>query len=398
MRVGSGKAQTGRRNLTAEIQAFVRALHAGSQEPEDPELASAGPATVGEEAPDVVGPGWTSEPRVPRAEGGRPGRVPLLSPGVDLGEANNVLYVVEILLKQAPEYVALRTTLVEILRAERKLVADVECGNTCGIVESGDAHLPQCDDSVTVAETRLLLQQQPLSLWSCVPGLQSEGFDRKVRVGCAGEKGRGVFAVRNLQRGEILCFYPAIAVGDIPSSSLPLPLVPERTPIPMSYRAEETPPCKADLDKYIYIWRTARDRKRMIVADGSSEELPYVAHLINDAASCAGPEEESLYLATALQKVNVDLVAVEDACVLAVAIRDIESGDELLMCYGVEYWRKTYEGPPATEWVTSSTDTTGVEGPWRRVGGTPCCAQPANSTSNELSGHLPGGADCRPAP
>ena len=174
-----------------------------------------------------------------------------------------------------------------------------------------------------------------------VDALKELGGNRPVREGDAGRRGRGLFATRRMRRGDVATVYPCdlMRVTDPDGSAVLLGgrLVPENE--------------RWKLSRYMQFLR--RD------ADGTTHEIcgdpskPFDAGACGHLANDPHPDPTKLgvpgdseafgrgmveYVLRIQGSANCAMRPHRGVCVLLVATRDVEAGEELLVPYGYEYW------------------------------------------------------------
>ena len=166
-----------------------------------------------------------------------------------------------------------------------------------------------------------------------------------VKSGDAGSRGLGLFTTRNVKKGQVLTMYPCdyvILPGDTPDVSRVF-----------AAKAACHSPTTEQIDKYKQILKTTRDGniQTQISADASITHLPHAnAHLINDPHPNIGSIKKTPTSAAEYGQALMDYESsVKDllncrfeprggSYVLAIATKDIDEGQEILVPYGYEYW------------------------------------------------------------
>ncbi len=147
-------------------------------------------------------------------------------------------------------------------------------------------------------------------------------YEYPVEVKDAGEKGRGVFATRQIEKGEICCWYDGIVCS-----------CPDFTPLAANIFA-------ILVNGTFGYTQSLDDEKRCILA-GFLQPIRKggVAQLCNDASTTYKNRNNPLYK----KRINVDhdihYLSKEDTYVCLFRARQrIKKGQELLYSYGAEYW------------------------------------------------------------
>ena len=173
--------------------------------------------------------------------------------------------------------------------------------------------------------------------------------DQPLREGDAGAKGRGVFAMRAMKRGEVCTIYPChfFKVTDADGTRL-------------MGDGEKPPTCLLDAEfanrllKYSHFLQ--RERNGQVWELCGDPSRPFQAgacgHLINDPHpdvtkikrskdGCSKTFGHAMLEYILHMTMHANCVMKPHGsglCVLVVAARDIEEGEELLAPYGYEYW------------------------------------------------------------
>lgn len=157
--------------------------------------------------------------------------------------------------------------------------------------------------------------------------------------------GKGVFAKKDIKKGQIVTLYPGdIAIylpeGNNGDKTLSYNFFSDR----MSSRAEEGKNYYLDMSRY----SCSIDSKHIISGCPDFTDNPsYLGHMINDRFVCDHDKiTPEIYFELSLKKTNSMFVPIADNIQVAVvARRDIKAGEEIFVSYGVQYWnimRKKY--------------------------------------------------------
>lgn len=149
--------------------------------------------------------------------------------------------------------------------------------------------------------------------------------------------GKGVFAKKDIKKGEIITLYPGdVAIylpeGNNGDKTLSYNFFSDR----MASKAEEGKNY-LDLSKYSY----SIDTKHIISGCPDFVDNPsYLGHMINDRFVCDYDKiTPEIYLELSMKKTNSMFVPIADNIQVAiVARRDIKAGEEIFISYGVQYW------------------------------------------------------------
>ena len=143
--------------------------------------------------------------------------------------------------------------------------------------------------------------------------------------------GKGVFALRNIRRGEYITLYPADGIGF-------QPLAWRRDPFLAHMQVIVGDMDHATAARYsLSISKPMDDVGFMgAIGDPSKYDNPhYIGHMINDAVKLSSPEAAHVYLRVSSLRENC--IDAQNLNVM-VASRDIQAGEEIFYSYGVKYW------------------------------------------------------------
>eukprot|EP00929_Paragymnodinium_shiwhaense_P105874 TRINITY_DN70933_c0_g1_i1.p1 TRINITY_DN70933_c0_g1~~TRINITY_DN70933_c0_g1_i1.p1 ORF type:complete len:239 (-),score=6.60 TRINITY_DN70933_c0_g1_i1:414-1130(-) len=177
---------------------------------------------------------------------------------------------------------------------------------------------------------------------------------QRVHVGPSAIHGQGVFTLRDVKAGEVLTLYPGDAVRSYPvteggiGDARDAVVFGDHLPAHLRNRNDVL----HDLSSYCY----DVDGYYSIVGFPSlADDIAYVGHMCNDSASlpslvqmsegdCEPDDyerhiEDTVYWSESKGGQNADFVNLHDAHVAIVAKRDISAGQEVLLSYGLSYWR-----------------------------------------------------------
>lgn len=165
----------------------------------------------------------------------------------------------------------------------------------------------------------------------------------KVELKPSTTHGRGVFAKQDIKQGEIITLYPADIIVQYPlgrsnNKSMATARVSNR--MPESIHTEE----KA-VKEYLQQWqyKFEIDKNYSIVGHPDHTDNPtYLGHMINDRFSCDFNKiTPAMYIQLSLAKANAQFQSIDGVCIVAVATKDISSGEEVYVSYGPSFW-ETY--------------------------------------------------------
>ena len=152
--------------------------------------------------------------------------------------------------------------------------------------------------------------------------------------------GRGLFALRDVEAGELLTIYPADAL---------ITFDPARTKRGVMW-AEHVPEGLRDAAKLADVWveyELAPYEKSetgylysIIGIPDLDGDAAYAGHFINDGAALVAEGAAALdrYRADSASAANTDFEALEELHCGVVATRRIAEGEEILASYGANYW------------------------------------------------------------
>lgn len=155
------------------------------------------------------------------------------------------------------------------------------------------------------------------------------GKINKVYISKSEYHGNGVFASRDIKRGEIITLYPStyIFIGDKMITNLTNIEKKERQ---ITFDIKQ---------RYTY----AFDNNFMICGHPLALEDPsFVGHMVNDGVSLRSEKHSSLYNSVAPRKNNSIYYDIMNVCCAIVATRDIQKDEEVLVTYGCKYWNSLF--------------------------------------------------------
>lgn len=157
---------------------------------------------------------------------------------------------------------------------------------------------------------------------------------------CVGESvvhGRGLFSTRDLAKGELISFYPGDALIYFPEgdrSTLDDVSVTFGAHVPEAERDEEH--VLSDESRAYEIRISA---KMSIVGDPRRcDDAAYLAHMCNDADTCASQADEARYERESPERSNAEFIELEGCLYLLAATKPIPRGSEVFVSYGAGYW------------------------------------------------------------
>ena len=169
----------------------------------------------------------------------------------------------------------------------------------------------------------------------------------KVEIRPSKIHGKGVFAKQNIGKGEIITMYP----GDI------LRYYPNKDKgkggeggskcgIMANYVSDEMyreimkNPLDDNLVKYMF---DVNDSYNIIGHPDLISNPAYLGHMCNDGARSSTPGDVEIYLNVCLLLNNSMYYNIIDCHVAIMAYKDIKINEEILVSYGVNYWKHYYK-------------------------------------------------------
>jgi hypothetical protein len=150
--------------------------------------------------------------------------------------------------------------------------------------------------------------------------------------------GFGVFAKQNINKGEIITFYPGDFVQYCPNEDMYVP-----NHLTMIYRSQrfenkfgEVTDAKYRDNDYAF---EVNSFYGIIGCNHFTDDPNYLGHFINDGARTNSTEKSNeIYLQISNLKRNCQFHILKDLHVAIVATKNINIGDELFIRYGLNYW------------------------------------------------------------
>ena len=150
--------------------------------------------------------------------------------------------------------------------------------------------------------------------------------------------GLGVFAKQNINKDEIITFYPGDFVEYHPNEDSHLPN--HLTILYRSYRFENKFGEESDLkykdNDYAF---EVNSFYGIIGCNHFTDDPNYLGHFINDGAKTNSTEKQNeIYLKISNLKRNCKFHILKDLHVAIIATKNINIGEELFITYGLNYW------------------------------------------------------------
>lgn len=171
--------------------------------------------------------------------------------------------------------------------------------------------------------------------------------DVRCRVGPSPIHGSGLFAARDIRRGEVITHYPSHGFV-LSNSGTPNSIGGERlvfgamiidAPLPNAKRTQLRPP--TELERKTYNFAVQPDVDIIGYPDMLDSHL-LLAHMANDAVATSDTVENSAgeirYTHAALATNNASFEQITPGIVGMIATRDIQTGEEITVTYGYRYW------------------------------------------------------------
>ena len=164
-----------------------------------------------------------------------------------------------------------------------------------------------------------------------------------VRTSLINGAGNGLFAARQLDRGELITFYPGDLRVRWQRSNLSL-----AEGVGFVFGAH-VPTARRDLIRHALLEAGPEELDVIPVIGGDTgtsvagdpmvtDDPAYVAHVINDCATCSTLDGIAEYAAAAITRANAHTISIEGCHLAAVAAKRVEKGEEIYMSYGPPYW------------------------------------------------------------
>ena len=156
--------------------------------------------------------------------------------------------------------------------------------------------------------------------------------------------GRGLFAAKDIQRGDLLTCYPGDILVYSPSTEASISSDDKLvwgSHVPESLRLDDDE-VHSSLNGYIL---QVTDDSAILGLPSMDNDMAYAGHFANDGAQPPlGESQIASYVIASNDLSNAMHVPLEDCHMATVATRDIKEGNEVLVTYGPEYWREHSAG------------------------------------------------------
>lgn len=157
----------------------------------------------------------------------------------------------------------------------------------------------------------------------------------KVYIGPSRLHRNGVFAKRDISKGEIITFYPAHYIFETKIKKRQI-----QPRIVVSYLNSQITPINDDIrNRYTY----QISPYLSVCGDPNVfNDTTFVGHIVNDGISTKSirynKREEDIYNQISLLRNNSEYRDIKKMCVAIVAINDILKDEEILVSYSYRYW------------------------------------------------------------
>ena len=176
-------------------------------------------------------------------------------------------------------------------------------------------------------------------LTSRIEDLSIEVSCTRVAPSMVAGAGRGLFAVKDMHRGELLTCYPGDILFFSPSSEASISIDHKFVwgqHVPGSLRVDDDQ-VRSTLNEYIL---QVTDESAILGLPSIDDNMAYAGHFANDGAQPPLSESQvARYVIESNDLANAMHIPLEHCHMVTVATRDIQKGEEILVTYGPEYWR-----------------------------------------------------------
>lgn len=145
---------------------------------------------------------------------------------------------------------------------------------------------------------------------------------------------RGVFATRNIQKNELITFYPGDAVikTTVDSNLYGMSMIPNNFDM-LLYKSE-----------FLVNYQFDVTTEYSIVGNPNKvDDTSYLGHMINDVAKLENKDDLPRYAKEVNAGCNAQAIYISEYHIAIVAHRDIIKDEEIFMPYGPEYWLRHVE-------------------------------------------------------
>ena len=185
-------------------------------------------------------------------------------------------------------------------------------------------------DEVQRDDPRNFTLQQQAREWMLNSRIEGLGINR-TELRSESVAGLGLFAMRDIQPGELITCYPGDVLMYHPTDGILF-----GGHVPESMRHTEL------VDSWWLDYSLAEDDDYAVVAiPGLNQDPAYLGHYANDGARLLGVDESAAdeYVAASERARNAQHVDIEGGLhMVTLATRRIRSGEEIFVSYGEEYW------------------------------------------------------------
>ena len=167
----------------------------------------------------------------------------------------------------------------------------------------------------------------------------------KVEIKASKIHGKGVFAKQNIKKGEIITMYPGDILRYYPNKDkdkcvkggskcgiMVSNFIPDKM-----YREIIQNPQDSNLCKYMF---DVNDYYNIIGHPDLISDSAYLGHMCNDGARSSTSTDVQVYLNICSLLNNSMYYSIMDCHIAIMAYKDIKMGEEILVSYGVNYWKQ----------------------------------------------------------
>lgn len=148
--------------------------------------------------------------------------------------------------------------------------------------------------------------------------------------------GKGVFATRDINIGEIVTFYPCdYVLVKIPKSN-------DHIQLGKGSEFIHTGKLPDNILRYAHTTKHPIPRMTIVGDPLCIDDSNYLGHMCNDGAKSHCKRDQMVYKSISAQKMNAFLGPIDGFVFPIVAMKNIPKGTEILIHYGEDYWEKLY--------------------------------------------------------
>lgn len=170
----------------------------------------------------------------------------------------------------------------------------------------------------------------------------------KVEIRSSRIHGKGVFAKENIRKGEIITMYPGDILryyfnkdkGSPPKGGSKCGIMVSSSVSDEMYREIMNNPLDGNLAKYMF---DVNDCYNIIGHPDLISDPAYFGHMCNDGARSSSYADVQIYSNVCLLLNNSMYYNIIDCHVAIMAYKDIKINEEILVSYGLNYWKNYYK-------------------------------------------------------